>query len=76
MGLNYRQWCEERGVSHAHCPYDCEHPQPFVAPNGKLYCGRCWVAAEMITEMVPCGPGCDVTDPPAAPSALAPGSSG
>lgn len=39
-----------------HCPYDCEHPQPFEVPDGRWLCGRCWFVCGMQTEMVPCGP--------------------
>ena len=26
----YQKWCEARGVTHAHLPHDCQHPQPFM----------------------------------------------
>jgi hypothetical protein len=42
---------------HAHCPYDCEHPQPIRnVLDGKLYCGRCWIVDNVKSEMVPCTP--------------------
>lgn len=40
---------------HYHCPYDCEHPQPFEA-DGVLYCGRCWFVCRELTVMVLCTP--------------------
>lgn len=52
----YRVWCIERGVTHAHCPDGCEHPQPFVATTGELLCGRCWHKYRQITVMQPCHP--------------------
>jgi hypothetical protein len=56
----YTAWCRERGVSHAHCPYGCEHPQPFVCADGRLVCGRCAAYAGLLAEMVPCTPAvCD-----------------
>ncbi len=51
----YSLWCLERGVSHAHCPLLCEHPQPFDA-DGVLWCGRCWFLCGTRTEMVACTP--------------------
>jgi len=51
---------------HLHCPFDCEHPQPFVLaetqPVGlqhyasKTFCGRCWHKDGVMTEMVVCTP--------------------
>jgi hypothetical protein len=43
-------------TAHYHCPYECEHPQPFtlaaVQPKpehqqyaGKTFCGRCYFKA-------------------------------
>lgn len=57
----YTAWCETKGVTHAHCPYDCEHPQPFVATlkgetEAQLFCGRCWHIEGVVTPMVPCVP--------------------
>lgn len=51
----YQAWYRAHGCDHAHCPYDCEHPQPFFW-EGKLVCGRCWFVDCMVTEMVPCVP--------------------
>lgn len=51
----YNRWCAQRGVTHAHCPYECEHPQPFVL-DGVLVCGRCAFVDDTITPMVPCTP--------------------
>jgi hypothetical protein len=52
----YSAWCEERGVTHAHCPHDCYHPQPQVAQNGDLICMRCAVLEGRYTVMEPCTP--------------------
>jgi hypothetical protein len=52
----YGEWCEAGGCTHAHCPDDCPHPQPFVAPDGRLLCGRCWFKYGEETEMIPCTP--------------------
>ena len=47
---------EDEGlIPHSHCPCGCEHPQPFQH-DGKMYCGRCWVKAQVLCEMVPCAP--------------------
>jgi hypothetical protein len=54
--MTYAEWCRENGVSHAHCPRLCEHPQPFVE-GGRLYCGKCEADDGVLTECVPCVPG-------------------
>jgi hypothetical protein len=51
----YLDWCKQRGVTHAHCFYFCEHPQPFIL-NGKLVCGRCYFVYGEVSEVVPCTP--------------------
>lgn len=56
-------------IDHSHCPYECEHPQPFERPAGWVtpagdtltkdtwYCGRCYFMCDgLLTEMVPCTP--------------------
>jgi hypothetical protein len=55
-------------TAHLHCPYGCEHPQPFTLAEvqedpqfqvyaGKTYCGRCYhIDGGLMTEMVPCTP--------------------
>jgi hypothetical protein len=53
--MTYQQWCRWEGVMHAHCPCECEHPQPFVS-DGVLYCGRCAAIERRETRMVPCTP--------------------
>lgn len=50
---DYTQWCAQNGCTHAHCPYGCEHPQPFVR-DGVLYCGRCAAVDSCETICVPC----------------------
>jgi hypothetical protein len=52
----YTAWCLQRGVTHAHCPDGCEHPQPFVDATGTLLCGRCAAVYGERTAMVPCLP--------------------
>ena len=51
----YTEWCEARGVTHAHCPDGCEHPQPFIL-EGVLVCGRCYFVYREVVAMVPCTP--------------------
>lgn len=48
-------------ADHAHCPLDCEHPQPFQALDDsekrmRWWCGRCAAKFGLLTEMVPCAP--------------------
>ncbi len=43
-------------IPHAHCPYRCEHPQPFRLPDGRLVCGRCAILDDVLVEMIPCTP--------------------
>jgi len=56
MSVTYSEWCLQHDCDHAHCPYDCEHPQPFVLDDGRLVCGRCAIIDHEIVEMVPCTP--------------------
>lgn len=55
MIADYESWCDVFGCEHGHCPFDHEHPQPFVL-EGVLYCGYCWFRNGEMTEMVPCRP--------------------
>lgn len=48
-------WYARHDCSHAHCPLDCEHPQPFL-DGDILLCGRCWFIEGRQTEMVACTP--------------------
>ena len=54
---------------HYHCPFDCEHPQPFTLTGyltlraikvgfrrGKRYCGRCWHKFSEVVEVILCTP--------------------
>lgn len=50
---DYGGWCQFFNVNHAHCPDNCEHPQPIVVDH-KLICGRCWFKYNQITLMTPC----------------------
>lgn len=55
---SYLEWLKSRDPSleaHAHCPFNHEHPQPFVE-NKVLYCGKCWHDDAQLTEMVLCTP--------------------
>ncbi len=51
----YQQWCKNNNCSHGHCPFECEHPQPFIL-DGKLVCGQCAILRGEISVMVPCSP--------------------
>lgn len=51
---SYRDWCAAHDCSHAHCPYDCEHPQPYIDEDGTLLCGRCFWEADEHVVMEPC----------------------
>jgi hypothetical protein len=54
---DYGRWCEAHGCTHAHCPFDCEKPQPvYDWKAGELLCMRCWVKDGVRTVMVPCVP--------------------
>ena len=50
------EWYQKHGCDHAHCPFDCEHPQPFLLADGRLVCGRCAILDHVISEMIPCTP--------------------
>jgi hypothetical protein len=42
-------------TTHYHCPYNCEHPQPFF--DGVEYiCGRCWIIDNVRVVMILCTP--------------------
>jgi hypothetical protein len=47
------EWYDLYG--HGHCPFDCDHPQPFIK-DGKVLCGKCYFMSNIETEMVPCTP--------------------
>lgn len=57
------EWYAKHKCDHAHCPNECEHPQPFMIVShagGKywiLVCGRCALIDQKIVRMVPCKPG-------------------
>lgn len=53
------EWYKANACTHAHCPMDCEHPQPFM-DGVDLICCRCCVYEDRRSVMVPCGPAmCD-----------------
>jgi hypothetical protein len=55
----YATWCAAHGCDHAHCPGECERPQPFVL-EGVLYCGKHWFDDRTLLPMLPCREGvCD-----------------
>ena len=56
---NYAEWCKRHSCTHAHCPFDCEHPQPGIY-DGELLCRRCLIVEGRRTVMIPCTPAvCD-----------------
>lgn len=54
--MTYSEWCGKYGCDHAHCPNECDHPQPFIIEKNRLICGRCAILDKEIVEMVPCSP--------------------
>lgn len=56
MGLmTKREWYEKHGCTHAHCPHECEHPQPLL-DGDELLCGRCLILCGERSAMIPCTP--------------------
>ncbi len=49
-------WEKRFGVTHAHCPEECEHPQPFFTDDGQFVCGVCAIMHKKLSPMVPCTP--------------------
>jgi hypothetical protein len=64
--MTCREWCEAHGVTHAHCPHLCEHPQPFIHDN-ELICGRHAVMFGVRVVMIPCIPEICGEDAPKLP---------
>lgn len=54
--MTYLEWCKQHDCTHAHCPYGCDHPQPFCLDDGRLVCGRCAIIDNELVEMIPCTP--------------------
>lgn len=54
--MNAEAWYKAHNCTHAHCPFDCEHPQPFLLDDNILYCGHCWFVDTEMTKMIPCSP--------------------
>lgn len=53
----YTLWCKMNSVSHGHCLYGHEHPQPAnYAGDARLICGKCWFDDLIAVEIVPCRP--------------------
>jgi hypothetical protein len=48
-----REWYERHDCTHAHCPHDCEHPQPIL-DGAELLCLRCLTFEGRRTPMIPC----------------------
>jgi hypothetical protein len=51
---DYADWCQARGVTHAHCPCNCQDPRPFLSVTGLLICGACWDRSAVWCAMVAC----------------------
>jgi len=52
-------WYKEHNCDHAHCPRDCEKPQPSLIGN-RLLCMKCYILEGIESEMAPCTPAtCD-----------------
>lgn len=49
-------WYKKNNCEHAHCPLECDKPQPSIGPDGELYCMRCLCLFGIETKMVPCTP--------------------
>lgn len=49
-------WYAAHACQHAHCPEGCDKPQPFLAKDGRMLCGRCAVQRKVAVEMIPCTP--------------------
>ena len=49
-------WEKRFGVTHAHCPEECEHPQPFFTDDGRFVCGVCAIMHKKLSPIVPCTP--------------------
>lgn len=54
--MTEQDWYRDHNCSHAHCPDGCEHPQPFLADDGRMLCGRCAVKYGEAVEVEPCSP--------------------
>lgn len=53
MRMTRQKWYAEHKCRHAHCPKECENPQPFML-TGELVCGRCAIMFGEVTKMIPC----------------------
>ncbi len=51
-----QKWYRAHNCTHAHCPLEHEHPQPFFNINGDFLCGACWFEEGIDTFMIPCVP--------------------
>jgi hypothetical protein len=57
--LELQAWYHANNCTHAHCPQNCEHPQPLLH-DGELLCGRCLILLGERSPMIPCTPAiCD-----------------
>jgi hypothetical protein len=52
----YQAWCNLNDCAHGHCPQGCEHPQPQLAIDGRMICGKHFYDDNEIVEIIPCNP--------------------
>ena len=53
---DYMEWCRANDCTHAHCPRECEKPQPIIDDQGVAICGRCWCVDGERVPVEPCRP--------------------
>lgn len=53
--MTKEDWYKSNNCEHAHCPYECEHPQPMMDGHN-LICGKCLNDSQILTKMIPCNP--------------------
>ncbi len=53
--MNELDWYSQHDCTHAHCPLECEKPQPMLR-DGKMLCMKCWVLDGIESEVIPCTP--------------------
>lgn len=53
--MTKQEWYAKHNCQHAHCPDECEHPQPFL-DGDEMLCGRCWHLFGERSLMIPCTP--------------------
>lgn len=50
--MNQHQENSDIIFKYKRCPFGCEHPQPFIAKDGRDLCGRCFFKDGLETEMI------------------------